>query len=576
MNEEAAYLARLAALHAKNWPAGVPRESHYPFGRRPLSEYLRERARLQPHKPVVVFYGRELGFGELDALSDRFAALLAARGVQRGDRVAVFMPNCPQFLVAFYGILKLGAVHVPVNPLFKAEEVLYELRDSGAQVMLALDQLMDVARAARAQGALRHLFVTSFADMRPDHPTLPLPAAVAAARIDCPDAEDLLPALATTTPIAPDALPPPGLDDVAALNYTGGTTGLPKGCVHTQADMLYTAAATHSISVDLREDDVGIGINPAFWIAGENALLIQPVFSGVTVVMLARWDPVAWMAAVQRYRVSFAGLVLDSAVEVMEHPDVARYDLRSLRSMRVSSFVKKLGMGYRERWRALTGTTMIESAWGMTETHTNDSFTRGMQEGDFDLHARPIFVGLPMPGTEFKVCDFDTGALLPLGSEGELCCRTPSLLKGYWNKPEANAQTLRGGWLHTGDIAMLDEHGYLHFLGRRKEMLKVKGMSVFPAEVEALLGMHPAVLGSGVVGRADADRGEVPVAFVRLDPAQAAGCTAQALQDWCRERMASYKVPEIRLVERLATSATGKVLKNELTALLAQERGAGP
>lgn len=572
MTQEDAYLAHLAALRAQHWPAGVPREIHYPLGQRPVSEYLRERARLQPDKPVVIFYGRALAFAELDELSDRFAALLSARGVQRGDRVAVFMPNCPQFLVAFYGILKLGAVHVPVNPLFKTEEVLYELRDSGAQVMLALYQLMDVARAARDQGALRHLFVTSFADMRPDVPTLPLPAAVAAPRIACPDAEDLLPALAQTQPVP---LPVPGLDDIAALNYTGGTTGLPKGCVHTQGDMLYTAAATHGISVDLQEDDIGIGINPAFWIAGENALLIQPVFSGVTVVMLARWDPVAWMMAVQHYRVSFAGLVLDSAVEILEHPDVGQYNLRSLRSMRVSSFVKKLGLGYRERWRALTGTTMIESAWGMTETHTNDTFTRGMQQDDFDLKTRPIFVGLPMPGTEFKVCDFETGALLPLGSEGELCCRTPSLLKGYWNKPEANAQTLRGGWLHTGDIAMLDEQGYLHFLGRRKEMLKVKGMSVFPAEVEALLGMHPAVVGSGVVGRVDADKGEVPVAFVRLDPKLGAGLTADALHGWCRERMATYKVPEIRLVDHLVTSATGKVLKGELTALLAQESAAG-
>lgn len=569
--QEVDYLAHLAALHRKNWPAGVPREIAYPLGQRPLSEYLRERARLQPDKATIVFYGRALSFGELDALSDRFAALLAARGVVRGDRVAVFMPNCPQFLVAFYGILKLGAVHVPVNPLFKAEEVLYELRDSGAQVMLALDQLMDVARAARAQGALRHLFVTCLADMLPPVPTLPLPAALTAAPIACPDAEDLLPALARTAPIA---LPLPGLDDVAALNYTGGTTGLPKGCVHTQGDMLYTAAATHSVSVGLREDDVGIGVNPVFWIAGENALLIQPVFSGITMVMLARWDPVAWMMAVQHYRVSFASLVLDTAVEVMEHPDVEGYDLRSLRSMRVSSFVKKLGLAYRQRWRALTGTTMIEAAWGMTETHTNDTFTRGMQQDDFDLQSRPIFVGLPMPGTELKICDFDTGALLPLGSEGELCCRTPSLLKGYWNKPEANAQTLRGGWLHTGDIAMLDEQGYLHFLGRRKEMLKVRGMSVFPAEIEALLGMHPAVLGSGVVGRVDAHKGEVPVAFIQLDPAQAAGLTAEALQDWCRERMATYKVPEIRLVAQLVTSATGKVLKGKLSELLAQEDGA--
>ncbi len=564
MNEND-YLETLRALWARNWPAGVPRELHYPLGERPVSDCLRERAKRQPAKPAIVFYGRELGFGELDDLSERFAALLLQRGVARGDRVAVFMPNCPQFLVAFYGILKLGAVHVPVNPLFKREEVLYELKDSGAQVMVTLDQLYPVAHEARAAGALRHVFVTSFAEMLPPAPTLALPPALTQPRLACADAEDLLPALARTAPVA---LPPADLDAIAALNYTGGTTGLPKGCIHTQRDMLYTAAATLSVTVGGQEDDVGLGVNPVFWIAGENALVIQPVVSGNTTVMLARWDPVAWMQAVERYRVTVTGLVLDSAVEVMDHPDAGRYDLRSLRSMRCSSFVKKLGIGYRERWRALTGSTLIEAAWGMTETHTNDTFTRGMQDGDFDLKAQPIFTGLPVPGTELKICDFDTGALKPLGEEGELCCRTPSLFKGYWQRPEATAESIRGGWLHTGDIACIDEQGYLHFLGRRKEMLKVKGMSVFPAELEALLGMHPAIVGSGVIGRPDPARGEVPVAFVKLDPAAGASLTAEQLQAWCRERMATYKVPEIRIVAELPTSATGKVLKRELIPLL--------
>lgn len=564
MNENA-YLEKLRALWAQNWPAGVPRELHYPLGEKPITEYLRERARLHPNKAAIVFYGRELSFAELDESSERFAALLLQRGVQRGDRVAVFMPNCPQFLIAFYGILKLGAVHVPVNPLFKLEEVLYELKDSGAQVMLTLDQLYPVAREAKAAGALRHLFVTSFAEMLPSEPTLPLPQALTEPRIACDGAEDLLPALAATPAVE---LPPAELDATAALNYTGGTTGLPKGCIHTQRDMLYTAVTTMTVTVGGKEDDVGLGVNPVFWIAGENALAIAPVVCGNTVVMLARWDPVAWMQAVERYRVTVTGLVLDSAVEVMDHPDAGRYNLRSLRSMRCSSFVKKLGLGYRERWRALTGTTLIEAAWGMTETHTNDTFTRGMQADDFDLKAQPIFVGLPVPGTELKICDFETGELKPLGEEGELCCRTPSLFKGYWQRLDATAESIRDGWLHTGDIACIDAQGYLHFLGRRKEMLKVKGMSVFPAEVEALLGMHPAIVGSGVIGRADADKGEVPVAFVKLDPAAGASLTAEQLQAWCRERMATYKVPEIRVVTELPTSATGKVLKRELTQLL--------
>jgi acyl-CoA synthetase (AMP-forming)/AMP-acid ligase II len=190
-----------------------------------------------------------------------------------------------------------------------------------------------------------------------------------------------------------------------------------------------------------------------------------------------------------------------------------------------------------------------------------------MQDDDFDLKSRPTFVGLPVPGTEFKICDFETGAIVPLGDEGELCCRTPSLLKGYWNKPEATADTLRNGWLHSGDIGMISEGGYLHYLGRRKEMIKVKGMSVFPGEVEALLGQHPAIAGSGVIPRFDEERGQVPVAFVLLKP-EAAGITPRVIEDWCRERMAVFKVPEVRVVDALPMTATGKVKKQELGALL--------
>ena len=248
-----------------------------------------------------------------------------------------------------------------------------------------------------------------------------------------------------------------GLDDVAALNYTGGTTGMPKGCVHTQRDMIYTAATTGTCANGTTADDVMLNYHPVFWIAGENFGLIFPIFSGATVVLLARWDPAAWMAAVQRYRVTLGGMLVDNAVAIMDHPDVASHDLRSLRRTRVSSFVKKLNEGYRRRWQALTGSLMIEAAWGMTETHTCDTFTTGQQDGDFDLKSQPIFVGLPVPGTEFKITDFDTGALLPLGTEGEIVVRSPSQLKSYWNKPEATAASLRDGWFYTGDIGMLDE-----------------------------------------------------------------------------------------------------------------------
>jgi fatty-acyl-CoA synthase len=557
------YLDALQGLYAKAWPKGLARETVYSHGEKPLTDYLRTWARLQPDKPAVIFYGAVTTYGELDRQSDLFATLLAQMGVKKGDRVSVFMPNCPQFHIAFFGILKLGAVHCPVSPLSKAYELGYQVDDCGSETIVALDQLMQVVREVLAETKLRRIIVTSFIDAMPAEPSIPAPSATLAPKIACADAVDMMPALAKIdTPSFPEGA---SLDDIAALNYTGGTTGMPKGCIHTQRDMIYTVASNTSLAPP-PATSVSLSFFPEFWIAGENSCLIFPVFNGTTLVLLTRWDPVAVMAAIQLYKVTATAMPVDGALEIMDHPRFGEFDLSSLSNVRVVSFVKKLNMDYRRRWQKLVGTVLAESAWGMTETHTSDSFTTGMQDDDFDLKSRPTFVGLPVPGTEFKICDFETGAILPLGSEGELCCRTPSLLKGYWNKPDATAETIRDGWLHSGDIGLIDEDGFLHYLGRRKEMIKVKGMSVFPGEVEALLGQHPAIVGSGVVPRLDEERGQVPVAFVLLVPD--ADVTPKAIEDWCRERMASFKVPEVRIVDALPMTATGKVKKQELGKLL--------
>jgi fatty-acyl-CoA synthase len=560
---EEEYLQRLHALWDRSWPAGTPKELHYPHGEKPLTEYLRIWARLQPHKPAVIFYGHVTTFAELDEQSDRFAALLAAKGVKKGDRVGVFLPNSPQFHVVFFGILKRGAVHVPVSPLSRAFEVAYELNDTYAEVLVALDQLMPVVREVRQETKLREVFVTSFADVLPQNPTIPIPDSIAAPRVSCEDGIDLVPSIAAVT--NPERFPPAGLDDTAALNYTGGTTGMPKGCVHTQRDMVYTAASNCGIALDTSQDSVFLSFFPEFWIAGENVGLIFPLFAGSTLVLLARWDPVGVMTAIQRYKVTITVMPVDGAVELMDHPRFDQFDLSSLQQVRVVSFVKKLNKDYRKRWKDLTGSILAESAWGMTETHTSDTFTTGFQDNDFDLESQPVFVGLPVPGTEFKICDFETGEIVPLGAEGEIRARTPSLLKAYWNKPQATAESIVDGWLRTGDIGTIDKEGFLHFLGRRKEMLKVKGMSVFPPELESLLGQHPAVLGSGVVGREDQERGQVPVAFIQLKP-EAQDTKADDIAAWCRARMASYKVPEIRIVDALPMTATGKVKKQDLRA----------
>jgi len=558
------YLQDLGKRRERHWPEDVPREPYYPFGEVSLPEYVRRWAAEAPDKPLYNFYGALVTFGDVNRLSDRFAALLQSQGIGPGDSVAVFTGTCPQFAIAFLGILKAGAVHVPVNPMFREHELLYELNDSRATLVVADHALVPLVRKVQDQTSLRQVYATGLAEMIPEQPGFHVPDSVLNSA-KTSDAESFLDALEDAG--EPEALAE-DLDAVAALNYTGGTTGMPKGCVHTQRDMIYTAATSCRTSCPLERDDTCVNFHPLFWIAGEDLGLIFPIVTGATCILLARWDPLSFLTAVDRYRPNRTAFLVDNIVEVMDHARVGEFDLSCIESSGVSSFVKKLNREYRARWKALTGSIMIELSYGMTETHTCDSFTRGLQDNDFDLDQQPIFVGFPVAGTEFKVCDFDTGNLVALGTEGEICVRSPSNLKGYWNKPEASAQAIRQGWLHTGDIGAIDEMGLLHFYGRRKEMLKVKGMSVFPAEIEALLGRHPAIIGSGVIGRPDEERGQVPVAFVLVNAETGKKITAEELRTWCKSAMATYKIPEIRIVDALPMTATGKVKKGELEKFL--------
>jgi len=574
IRDEASYLAHLEALWRRHWPAHLPKEPHYPFGEVPLTDYLRERAKRTPEKPCIIFYGEEVTFRRLDEWSDRLASYLLDAGLTKGDRVAVFLPNCPQFLIAFYGILKAGCVHVPVNPMYKAPELLHVLREVEARALIALDRLWPVVEEAVREISVPLVLTTSLSDFLPErpafavHPDIKEPKRVVPGTVDFMEVvlktEDARHHLGSRSEVAVS------LDDLAALNFTGGTTGIPKGCMHTQRNMLYTAAGAMTYTYQLGEGDVRLTYMPVFWIAGENSGVIYPVFSGVPHILLYRWDPVAVMQAVERYRVSCLGGVMDNIVELMEHPERHRYDLSSIRTLTVSSFVKKVTPEYRRKWRQISDAVIRETSYGMTETHTSDTFTTGFQEDDMDLKRPPTFCGLPMPGTQFKVVDFDTGELLPLGVEGEIVIRTPSLMKGYWKNPEETARVIRDGWFHTGDIGLIDESGFLIYRGRKKEMLKVKGMSVFPGEIEAMISKHPAVEGCAVVGKPDPDKGEVPVAFLTLKPAYQGQVNEQSLADWCRKQMASYKVPEIRIVEGLPLTATGKVRKEELKKCFAQ------
>ncbi|MCQ4206210.1 AMP-binding protein [Streptomyces longispororuber] len=542
-----AYLTDLRARQSKARQGRQPAETTHPAGESTLPAHVARWASLHPDRPAIVTDADTLSYRRLDDSSARLAGWLAEHGVRAGDRVGVFLPNGSRFVVALLAVLRLGAVHVPVNPMFRAAELRHELNDAAPELVITRNDLLPVLD-----------------DVRDD-----TPVRTVLADADWPDAV----AHARHEDIADD------LDALAALNYTGGTTGLPKGCEHTQRHMVYTATAIDNGRMP-DPDETARGIVslcylPVFWIAGENLGILAPLVSGGTSVLLTRWNAAEVLRAVETHRVSTMAGTVENYLELLDHPEFARHDLTSLTAPLTVSFIRKLTPSLRARWKAAVGDRSVlrEASYGMTETHTSDTNTLGFQDGDHDLLSDPVFCGLPVPGTDFMVVDFHTGAPLPLGERGEIVVRGPSVLTRYWRAPAATASALRDGWLHTGDIGALDEEGCLHYLGRDKDMIKVKGMSVFPTEVETLLAQHPDVLAAAVVAVDDPVSGQRPYAFVRAVPGSA--LTGDDLRAWAVASMAPYKVPGVvEILDALPLTPTGKIRKTELTARASRTRPA--
>jgi len=500
-----------------------------------------------------------MSWAELDRASDAFAARLQAIGVVKGEPVVLFLNNCPQYLVAHFGIQKIGAIVCPSGPLNKEHELAYQVNDLKARVLVAASSLMPVVDRIRPQSALEHVFVVHYADLLPAalDQSIDLPAELHAARLDartvaagCEDFLDVMRGNAQPEPVVID------LDDVALMTYTSGTTGLPKGAMLSYGNALFkTTAAADCNGVTV--DDVLLSIAPLYHIAGMLMGVNVPVITGATSVLLHRFDPHAVLQAIDSCKVSWWYSIAPMNVAVMQQPDIAAFNLSSLRMNPVTSFGITLTEGLAAQWAGYAvNCASFEAAYGLSETHTCDTYTP---------HHAPRWgtQGLPVPGVTIRIVDADTGVDLPADAVGEIVLTSPGTFKGYWNKPETTAATLRNGWVHTGDMGKLDADGYLTFIGRFKEMIKVSGYSVFPEEVETILIKHPAVAQAAVIALPDPEKGEVVKAFI----VRKAGVTldAEALIAWSRDNMASYKAPRsVSFIDALPTTGAGKVLRRLL------------
>lgn len=529
----------------------------YRQGQKPLHEYLRQHALHQPEKAAFIWYGTILTYGELDRLSDAFAAKLDGLGVRQGDRVALFMQNCPQYVIAHFGIQKLGAIVGPCGPLFKEYELEYQLSDLGAEVIVAADNLYPIVAAVRAKTALKHIFLTHYADLLPPQHTIDVPAEIRISKTPVAGTLDFLDTLKTVAQAPPR--PDLTINTVALMTYTSGSTGLPKGAMLTYGNALFKTSAAADCN-RLEPDDVLLAIPPLYHIAGMLFGLNTTIYSGATTVLHYRFDPVAVLQTIERYKVSCWYSIAPMNVALMQVPDAGKYDLSTLRLNPVTSFGITLTEALAEQWRQFSGgrCKVYEAAYGLSETHTWDSYMPA-DAIKWGTHGRLV------PGVQCRILDPDTGHELALGDMGEIVLRSAGNFAGYWNKTEATEKAMRDGWLHTGDMGQIDHDGYLTFSGRFKEMIKISGYSVFPEEVEAILIRHPAVRQAAVIGIPDPTKGQVVKAVLVLKPEAVGSLTADDLIAWSRENMSAYKVPrQVEFRDALPATGTGKVLRRKL------------
>jgi fatty-acyl-CoA synthase len=539
--------------HFRFWPKGVARELRVP--RVTLPHYLDVAARRYPDKPAIVYGGGVTTYAQLRQRVDALAAYLQQRlAVGPGDRVLLASQNCPQFVVAFYAVLRAGAVVVPVNPMSKAAEVRYYAQDSGARVAFVAQDLLPHVEPELFDAVVVHAYSDAVAA---GCPAEEIPDWVAAPRLPLAGAKQhgFEEALALALPLDPERTGP---DDLAVLPYTSGTTGHPKGCMHTHATVLASLASSQ-VWKQLNVESVVLAVAPLFHMLGLQNGMNLPIVLGGTAVMMPRWNPVVAARLIERHRVTAWTAPPAMLLDFFSNPEASRRDLSSLALLSgggaampeaVSAMLaERYGLAYNE-------------GYGLTETA---SF----------LHANPLArgkrqcLGMPTQGVDSRVIDPVTLQELPAGEVGELVTCAPQVMLGYWNNPGADREAFieidGRRFFRTGDLAMVDDEGYFFLRDRLKRMINASGYKVWPAEVESAMYEHPAIHEACVIAVPDGRQGEAVKALVVLKPGLRGEVSEQAVIDWARQRMAVYKAPRfVEFIDRLPKSGTGKILWREL------------
>lgn len=539
--------------HYAQWPAGQPHELNPPE----TSVYvnLDISARRYPNKTALIFYGRELSYRQLQDEVDALAGYLQqVCGVARGDRVLLHMQNCPQFVIGFYAILRADAVVVPVNPMLLIDELRHTVEDSGARVALSAQELLPQLQPLRVEGLIEHAIIARYADYVGDSDD-PMPDWV---RHSHPSAFDSIftpwdKAISAAKPPAPHQAGP---NDLACMPYTSGTTGRPKGCMHTHRNMMFPVVSA-ALWAGGSPDHKVLACLPMFHVTGMQISMNTAIYTSATLIIMPRWDRDLAGRWITRYRITSWTSIPTMMIDFLSNPKLGDYDISSLK--RVTGGGAAMPAAIAQKLLDLTGLRYMEG-YGLSETIAT-------------THSNPIqnlkqqCLGIPIFSVDSRVIDPETHAVLPPNEVGEIIMRGPQIFQGYWGDEaktrEAFVQIDGKSFFRSGDLGYIDDQGFFFFTDRLKRMINASGYKVWPAEVEAMMYRHPAIRECCIISAKDDYRGETVKAVVVLK--DGASLTSEDLIQWAREQMAAYKVPRlVAFVDALPKSATGKVMWRQL------------
>ena len=542
----------------KFWPKEVPKHVDYPAI--PLSDFLKNTVQKYPNNIAISYFDREITYNELNGYVDKFATALNDSGVKKGDKVALFLPNIPQFIIAYYGAIGIGGIETAISPLYREREVEHQLNDSEAETIVILDLLYPILEKVIDKTKVKRVIVTGLKDYMPSGKAFlgSLLGKIPSHKVERKENVHFFGELMSKYEPNPPKVEIDPKEDLVALQYTGGTTGTSKGAMLTHMNLVSNAVMCAEWLQGTVGGETFLTVLPLFHIYGMTTGMNAPMYLAGKMVMLPRWNPVDTLKAIQKQKITvFCGAPTMYSI-LLTHSDFAKYSLATVRFCISGS--APLPPEVQRKWMDASGGVLVEG-YGLTEsspvTHCNplDKTLKTVRVGS---------IGLPWPDTDAKIMDLETGEKeLSVGEDGELVVMGPQVMKGYWNMPDETAQVLRAGWLYTGDIGKMDQDGYFYITDRKKDLIKYKGYSVYPRELEDVLYEHPAIKLCAVVGKPDEVSGEIPKAFVVLKENMTA--TEEEIKNFVNEKVAPYKaVRELEFRNELPMTLVGKVLRRVL------------